>query len=127
MKTKEKVRKRDSGTDSEPSRIPKRFVCIDPARKPLVLDFLMDFKQDLKDAAIMHLRLCLHCREMTTTVLKINRYLESKSRQTPQTEETLDEDHHSSHATTEDHRAERCQHVGEEDQETDLSTSSSSI
>jgi hypothetical protein len=81
MKTNEKVKKRCPETESNPSRLPKNFICIDPAERPVVFDFLKDSTQDqtLKDAALIHLRLCLHCREAAATVLKIKKYLEPKS------------------------------------------------
>lgn len=79
METKEKVRKKRGGIQDEKPEVPEDFICIDPEQKPLVFDFLNGFKQDLKEVALLHLRLCLHCREMAATVLKINRYLEPKS------------------------------------------------
>ncbi|HEX8847748.1 MAG TPA: hypothetical protein VF791_24115 [Pyrinomonadaceae bacterium] len=79
MKTKEKVKKKRGGTQDEKPEVPEDFICIDPEQKPLVFDFLNGFKQELKEAALLHLRLCLHCREIAATVLKINRYLEPKS------------------------------------------------
>jgi hypothetical protein len=79
METKEKVRKKGSGTEDENSEVPEDFTCIDPDQEPLVFDFLNGFKQDLKEKVLLHLRLCLHCSEIAATILKINRYLEPKS------------------------------------------------
>lgn len=79
MKTKEKVRKKNTGTQAEKPEVPEDFICIDPEQKPLVFDFLNGFEQNLKETVLLHLRLCLHCREIAGTVLKINRYLEPKS------------------------------------------------
>ena len=126
MKNKRKVRERYSETGSEPSRIPRNYSCVEPARMSLVFDFLKDFKQDIKEPALMHLRLCLHCREVAVTLLKINRYLEPKSRHTPQTEksEIVDEDHHGECIGTEDHKAKSYTNASQEDQETDFSSSS---
>ncbi|HLL70930.1 MAG TPA: hypothetical protein VK363_05820 [Pyrinomonadaceae bacterium] len=81
METQKKVRKKHAGTEAEKPEVPEDFICIDPEQKPLVFDFLNGFKQELKEAALIHLRLCLHCREIAATVLKINRYLEPKSGQ----------------------------------------------
>jgi hypothetical protein len=79
MKAKEKVKKKRGGTQDEKPEVPEDFICIDPKQQPLVFDFLNGFKQDLKEVALLHLRLCLHCREIAATVLKINKYLEPKS------------------------------------------------
>lgn len=78
MKTTEKARKKQTGMEDEQPEVPEDFICIDPEQKPVVLDFLKGSEQDLKEAALLHLRLCLHCREMAETVLKIKR-LESES------------------------------------------------
>ena len=114
MKTKRRARKRYSETGSEPSQRPENFICVDPSRMSFVFDFLKDFKQDVRDTALMHLRLCLHCREVAATLLKVNRSLGTKS-QSPRTEksEMADEDHHGTHATTEDCKAECYSNVGE--------------
>lgn len=79
MNTKEKVRKKQAGTKAKKPEVPGEFICIDPEQKSLVFDFLNGFKQELKEAALFHLRLCLHCREIAGTVLKINRHLEPES------------------------------------------------
>jgi hypothetical protein len=57
--------------DSEPPQIPGKFVCIDPAQEHLIYDFLTDFNQDTKESALIHLRLCLHCRELAKAMLEI--------------------------------------------------------
>lgn len=71
MKVKNKLRRRRSEADAELSQIPRKFICIDPAQKHLVFDFLSDFNHDLRETALVHLRLCLHCCEVAQTVLKI--------------------------------------------------------
>lgn len=76
---KERVKKKRGGTQDEKPEVPEDFICIDPEQKLLVFDFLNGFKQDVKNIALLHLKLCLHCREIAATVLKINRYLEPKS------------------------------------------------
>lgn len=79
MKTKEKVRKKCDGTEAEQPEVPEDFICIDPEQKSLVFDFLNGFNQEVEELAMLHLRLCLYCREIAATHLKINRYLEPKT------------------------------------------------
>ncbi|HEY0077890.1 MAG TPA: hypothetical protein VGB73_04530 [Pyrinomonadaceae bacterium] len=79
MKVEESAKKRFAETDSEEPGVPEDFSCIDPPQMPLVFDFLNTSNQDLKEMVLIHLQLCLHCRELAETVLKINRYLEPKS------------------------------------------------
>ena len=114
-----------------PPCVPKDFICVDPERKPLVLDFLMDFRQDLREPAITHIKLCLHCREMAATVLKLNGHVEPQAEASPQAEksEVTDEDHHHhvSRDVTEDCAAGSCAEAGEGKQVTDFSTSNSSL
>lgn len=80
MRFKEIAKEKATGTDGEQPEVPEDFICIDPPQKPLVFDFLTNFDQDIKELAMLHLRLCLHCREIAATVLEINRYLENGRR-----------------------------------------------
>lgn len=69
-----KTLKRDvaeAGADSELPRITGRFICIDPSQRHLVYDFLADFNQGGRESALVHLRLCLHCRELAQALLEI--------------------------------------------------------
>ncbi len=79
MKVNQNIRKKVAETEGEKPEVPEDFICIDPAEKPLVFDFLTGLKQELAEVALIHLRLCLHCREIATTFLKINNYLEPNS------------------------------------------------
>lgn len=78
MKVKHNSRKKSAETEGEKPEVPEDFICIDPAEKPQVFDFLTGLRQDVAELAFIHLRLCLHCRELAATVLKINKYLEPK-------------------------------------------------
>lgn len=81
MNINQQVKKEFAETDVEQPEVPEDFICIDPPQQPLVLDYLSNFNQEIKEAALIHLKLCLHCRELAATVLKVNRYLEPKSGQ----------------------------------------------
>jgi hypothetical protein len=72
MKVKElKRNSTEAEATSELPQIPKNFICVDPSQRDLVFDFLADFNQDLKESALTHLRLCLHCRELAHGLLEI--------------------------------------------------------
>ena len=51
-------------TDSERPEVPDHFTCVDPAQKLMVLHFLSNLDPNLKEQALVHLRLCLHCRDI---------------------------------------------------------------
>lgn len=76
MRTKEQIRRTVVGADGEQPEVPEDFICIDPEQQPLVFDFLNNSNQDIKETALMHLELCLHCREVAATIIKIKKYLE---------------------------------------------------
>jgi hypothetical protein len=87
MSTKEKVRKKLTGTEAEKPEVPEDFICIDPSQQSLVYGFLKSFNNgfnngfshEVKEMAKIHLRLCLRCREIAAEVLKTDRYSEPKS------------------------------------------------
>lgn len=79
MNVKDKVRKKDDEEDISPSRLPRNFICIDPSQRQLVFEYLSSFDQGIKEPALFHLRLCLHCREVAEVVLKINKSLGPKT------------------------------------------------
>lgn len=56
--------------DSERPEVPEQFTCIDPAQKPMVLLFLSNRDPQLKEQAMVHLRLCLQCREIAAKQLE---------------------------------------------------------
>lgn len=57
-------------TDSERPEVPEHFTCIDPAQKPMVLLFLTNHDPNLKEQAMVHLRLCLHCRDIAAKYIE---------------------------------------------------------
>jgi hypothetical protein len=73
MEAKDSKAKKANESDSEKPEVPEDFICIDPQQKPMVLQFLSDFNQNLKDEALVHLKLCLHCREIAANLPKIHR------------------------------------------------------
>jgi hypothetical protein len=79
VKEKEKTRKKVDQTEGDKPEVPGDFICIDPTEKPLVFDFLNGFKEDIEELALLHLRLCLHCRKLAATLLKARAYLEPKA------------------------------------------------
>jgi hypothetical protein len=72
MKVKE-LKRNSEGTEADQNlpQIPRKFICIDPTQRHLVVDFLTNFDQDIKELVLTHLRLCLHCREQAQSLLKI--------------------------------------------------------
>lgn len=61
--------RRAAENDSERPEVPENFTCIDPAQKPMVLRFLVKRDPNLKEQAMVHLRLCLHCRDIAAKYL----------------------------------------------------------
>lgn len=76
--------RRAAENDSERPEVPEHFTCIDPAQKPMVLSFLENRDPNLKEQAMVHLRLCLHCREIAAN------YLEQLRKQSSDPVYTLD-------------------------------------
>lgn len=60
-------------TDSEKPEVPEDFICIDPQQESMVLQFLTTFNQSLREQALVHLKLCLRCRETADTMLDTKR------------------------------------------------------
>jgi len=56
-------------TDSERPEVPDQFTCVDPAQKRMVRLFLSNLDPNLKEQALVHLKLCLHCREFAAKQL----------------------------------------------------------
>lgn len=82
MKTEDEVKKKDDADidDGEPApAIPTDYVCVDPEQGALAFEFFRNLDEGDKEAALVHLRLCLHCREAVATLLKINRYMDPKA------------------------------------------------
>jgi hypothetical protein len=77
---KEKARKKVDETEGDKPEVPGDFICIDPTEKPLVFDFLNGAREDIEEElALLHIRLCLHCRKIAATLLKARAYLEPKA------------------------------------------------
>lgn len=79
MKTSEKEKKKDANAGSDPPRSRNMFVCIDPAQRATVFDFFKGFYKDQKQMVLIHLRLCMHCQEAVTKMLKLDEYLDSEN------------------------------------------------
>lgn len=127
MNTKEKVKKGYSETEPDPPRLPKNYICVDPTQKSLVFDFLKDFSEDIRESALMHLRLCLHCHEAATFILKINKYLEPKSGYYLHPAESEVAAEKTPCAATQGGDAELCSQTSEGDNEPDFFASNPSI
>ena len=62
--------KRATETDSEKPEVPEDFICVDPQQKPMVLQFLASSNQKPLGQILVHLELCLHCREIAANMRK---------------------------------------------------------
>lgn len=56
--------KKATETDSEKAEVPEGFICIDPGQKRMVLKFLDNSNHRPTGQVLVHLKLCLHCREI---------------------------------------------------------------
>lgn len=64
MNAKDLKVKKSTETDSGKPEVPEDFICIDPKQKRMVLEFLDNFNQRPTDQVLVHLKLCLYCREI---------------------------------------------------------------
>jgi hypothetical protein len=53
----------DAEADAGPSQPFEHYVCVDPDQGILVFDWLNGLHSEAKEAAALHLKICLHCRE----------------------------------------------------------------
>lgn len=65
--------KKGTEFNHEKPEVPEGFICIDPEQKPMVLRALANFTEEVTGQALVHLRLCLHCREIAETMQKAYR------------------------------------------------------
>lgn len=76
MNTVGKENRKGARLGSNKPRLPKPYVCVDPPLTATVFGFLKGRHQEQKENVLIHLRLCLHCREAVTDWLRLNDYLE---------------------------------------------------
>jgi len=53
----------DAEADVGPSQTLEDYLCVDPDQGILVFDWLNGLHSEAKEAVMLHLRICLHCRE----------------------------------------------------------------
>lgn len=53
----------DAEADAGPSQPIEDYLCVDPEQGMLVFDWLNGFDDEAKETVVLHLRICLHCRE----------------------------------------------------------------
>lgn len=66
-------------TDCEKPEVPEDFICIDPQQRIMVFEFLTNLTPSLKQQALIHLKLCLYCREIAETLLDPQRCLPTEA------------------------------------------------
>lgn len=76
MKANDLKPKKRTDTESEKPEVPGDFICIDLQQKRMVLEFLGSSYQKPKGQVLVHLKLCLHCREIAANKHKTERLFE---------------------------------------------------
>jgi hypothetical protein len=80
MRTKSRKKRTGTARDSQICPSPEPYICVQPDEAALVFDWLNRSGRDEdKEVAGLHLRICMHCQEAAAALLMLKRALKANS------------------------------------------------